>query len=289
MAALTVVAAWVLLPGSALILASFLALGGILLPLLCAAAARRAARRQAPARSELTAELVEVLEGSAEIAAGGREADWARRVERAEAELLAIQRTDAWVAGLAAGAGALLAGGAAAAVAAVAVPAVDSGALDGVLLAALVLLALGSFEAVAPLPEAARHLHASARAAERLEEITGGEPAVPDPVEPRPLPGGSELAVEGAAVRYADDGPWALGGVDLLLRPGARAGRGASEPTTAGLTHAASVPGRFYSPSRASASALRCSSSSSRSTGMSPGRCPCSSSSAWRKARYGER
>lgn len=247
-AALAVLAAWVLLPVSALILASFLALGAIFLPLLCAIVARRAARRQAPARSELTAEIVEVLEGSAEIAAGGREADWARRVECAEAELRAIQRTDAWVAGLAAGAGALLAGGAAAAMAGVAVPAVDSGALDGVLLAALVLLTLGSFEAVAPLPEAARYLHTSARAAERLEEVTAGELPVPDPVEPCPLPPGAELAVEGVAVRYADDGPWALGGVDLLLRPGLRVAL--VGPSGSGKSTLASLLVRLRDPDR---------------------------------------
>jgi thiol reductant ABC exporter CydC subunit len=221
-AAVAVVATWVLLPAGALVLTGFLILGGICLPLLCAAAARHAASRQGPVRADLTAELLEVIEGSAELAAAGREADWTRRVQHADAKLRGIQRTDAHVAGLAAGAGALLAGGAAAAMAGVAVPAVESGALAGVLLAALLLLALGSFEAVAPLPDAARHLHASARAAERLEEVTDARPLVPEPLVPYPLPESPELRLEGAGVRYTDGAPWALDGVDMLLRPGLR-------------------------------------------------------------------
>ena len=221
-AAVAVLATWVLLPAGALVLTGFVILGGICLPLLCAAAARRAARRQAPARADLTAELLEVIEGSAELAAAGREADWTRRVQRADAKLHGIQRADAHVAGLAAGAGALLAGGAAVAMAGVAVPAVESGALAGVMLAALLLLALGSSEAVAPLPEAARYLHASARAAERLEEVTDTRPMVGDPAVPRPLAESAELRLEGAGVRYTDGRPWALDGVDLVLRPGLR-------------------------------------------------------------------
>ena len=64
---------------------------------------------------------------------------------------------------------------------AVAVSAHDAGALDRVLVATLALLALSSFDAVLPLPAAARELAASLASGARVLELTDGEPLVRDP------------------------------------------------------------------------------------------------------------
>ena len=53
----------------------------------------------------------------------------------------------------------------------VAIPAVHSGPLAGVLLAALAFLFLAAYEAIAPLPAAARRLRSCVAAATRLEEF----------------------------------------------------------------------------------------------------------------------
>ena len=243
--AAAVVAAALLLPAAALVLGIGLLLAGIGVPVLVGALVRRAARRQAPARAALTADLVEVIDGAPELAALGREDDGAARVAAAGDRLARLQRRDALAAGAAAAAGTLLANGTAVAVAAVGVVAVGDGTLDGVLLAAVVLLALGSFEAVTPLPDAARHLGASAKAAERLAEITAAPAAVRDPAVPQPLRAG-DLALEDVRVRYEPGAPWVLDGATLRLAPGRRVAlAGASG---AGKTTIARLLVRFLDP-----------------------------------------
>jgi len=142
----------------------------------------------------------------------------------------------------------MLAGGAAVGVLAVAAPAVHDGRLDGVLLAAVTLLAMASFEAVAPLPAAAQHLGACAGAAARLEEIGATPAPVAAPQHPRTPPGGGALALEGVHLRYGADAPWVLRGVDLHLGPGCRVAL--AGPSGAGKTTIADLLVRFRDPDR---------------------------------------
>ena len=141
-------------------LAAGLLLGGLAVPALALALGSAAGRRQSAARSELTAELVELLRGAPELVAFGREEETLARVKTADGELARLGRRDALVAGLGDSLSALVAGLTAVGVLAVAVSAHDAGTLDRVLVASLALLALASFEAVAPLPAAARELSA---------------------------------------------------------------------------------------------------------------------------------
>ena len=75
----------------------------------------------------------------------------------------------------------LIAGAALVGVTAVGVDATARGALDGFLLAGAVFVAIGAFEAVNPLPDAAQRLNVCAGAAQRLEEITERPAPVADP------------------------------------------------------------------------------------------------------------
>ncbi len=227
-------------------LAGVLAVAAIVPPLAAAAVARTAARRQAPARAQLTVQLIEFAQGAGELAVAGRQGEWAQRVVAADAELVRAQRRDALAAALAAGFGALLSTGAAVIVVAVALPAVHGGTLAGVALAALALLAFASLEGVVPLATTAQHLDTTAQAAARLEQVTVAGAAVADPAAPAPLPSGGELALHDACVRFAPGGPWALEGVSLRLAPGRRiAIVGASG---AGKTTLARLLVRFLDP-----------------------------------------
>ena len=69
--ALAVVVGFVVLPVAGLVLALFLLLAGVVLPLAGVALTHAAARREAPARAELTAELLDALAAAPELVAYG--------------------------------------------------------------------------------------------------------------------------------------------------------------------------------------------------------------------------
>jgi len=85
-----VVAVAFALPAAALALAIGLALGGLAVPVLAALLGRHVGCRRAPARGELTAELVETLRGAEELAAYGREDDAVARVRDADRALVRL-------------------------------------------------------------------------------------------------------------------------------------------------------------------------------------------------------
>lgn len=212
------VAAWVL-PQAGIALAVMLLLGGTVAPAATRATARKAGRRQAPARAALSTDLLEVVNGSAEITAAGRQEDWIARTVADDAEMLHLQRRDAVSTGLAEGLTTLFAIGAVVAVTWVSVPVVADGDLHGVWLAALALLAMGAFEAVMPLGPAAAGIDAVNAAAGRIEEITERPAPVADPADARPVPDSQTLRMEDVHFRYAT-GPEVLRGVSLEVARG---------------------------------------------------------------------
>jgi thiol reductant ABC exporter CydC subunit len=214
-----VAVAAIMLPAAGLVLAVALLIAGIAAPALTRWSARTAGRRQGAARAELSAGLVEVASGSAELAVAGRAEEWTRRTEEASGRLAGLQRRDAWSGGLAAGSATAIAALAVVAVVAVSVPAVSEGALAGVLLGALALLAIAAFEAVAPLGAAAAGVDACAGAALRIESVLDREPPLREPARPVAPPPG-DLELRDVRFRYAEDAPWVLEHAYLRLRPG---------------------------------------------------------------------
>jgi thiol reductant ABC exporter CydC subunit len=221
--AASVAAAAVVLPAAGAILAVGLLLAGLVVPLAGSALSRAASRRQAGVRGRLTAELVEVLRGAPELVAYGREEETLRRVRGADRELARLSRRDALAAGLAEALSILVVGATVAGVLAVAVAAHETAALDRVLVATLALLALASFDAVAPLPVAARELFGSLAAGGRVLDLTDRQVEIRDPAVPAPAPSGSDvITLEGVTARYAAGEDPALSGFDLRLEPGRR-------------------------------------------------------------------
>ena len=216
----SVLIAFLMAPAAGAVLAAGLLAGGIAVPWLTRAAARAAGRRQAAGRAALTTTVVEAAGGAAEIAMAGREHDWIERADRQGERLARIQRRDALAGGLAGGLLTAVTGLTAAGVALVAIPAVRHDQLAGVLLAAVILLSMASFEAVRPLAAAAAGIDACAAAAGRIEDVLDAPVAVADPVAPADLPPGGALELRGVRFRFGDGAPWLLDGADLRLMPG---------------------------------------------------------------------
>jgi thiol reductant ABC exporter CydC subunit len=243
-----VVATAVVLPAAAVVLALGLALGGVAAPLLAARLSRFVGRRQAVARGELAAELAEILRGAPELAAYGREDDAFGRVASADAELLRLSRRDAFVSGVADAALVLVAGLTLVGVLTLAVAAHDGGTLDRVLVATLALLALSSFDAVAPLAAAARDLPSTLASGARVLELTGRMPAITDPSTPVSASSAPvAVALEDVTARYGS-GPAVLDGVTLTIEPGQRVAL--VGPSGAGKTTVTNLFLRFLDPER---------------------------------------
>ncbi len=179
--AVSVTAAAVVLPAAGVVLAVGLLVAGIAAPAVATVAGRRAGRPEAVARGELTAELIELMDGAAELVAYGCEDERLGRLEAGDRELDQLARRAALTDGLGDGLRLLVTGVTTAAVLAVAVAAHAAGRLDGVLIAMLTLLALASFECVQPLVQAARELPETIAAGSRVFELTDREAAVVDP------------------------------------------------------------------------------------------------------------
>jgi thiol reductant ABC exporter CydC subunit len=242
----SVAAAATVLPEAAAILAAGLFVGGVAVPLLAWATSRSAGRRQVAARGELTGELVELLRGAPELVAYGREDEALARVRAADAELVRLGRRDALAAGAADALLILVAGATVAGVLAVAVDAHAAGTLDRVLVATLALLALAAFDAVLPLPVAARELSGLLAAGRRVLETAEREPLVRDPADPRPRPPRrAPIALEGVTARYGSEPP-ALRRFDLRLEPGRRVAL--VGPSGAGKTTVMNLLLRFLDP-----------------------------------------
>ncbi|HUB73965.1 MAG TPA: thiol reductant ABC exporter subunit CydC [Solirubrobacteraceae bacterium] len=232
-------AAWLMLPAAGETVLAALTLAVVALPWLSGAAAARAARRQAPARARLTGELVEGIDGASELALAGSSQAYVERLRASDGRLARIARSDALACAAATTTGGVLGGAGVLAVLAVAIPAVRAGHLSGVLLAALVFLALAAYDSILPLGAAARSLRQCAAAAARVREIAERTPAIAEtaPAIAETPPGIAETARSGGAPRHAGgaaDGlaleqvsfrygagePWVLAGAQLRIARG---------------------------------------------------------------------
>jgi thiol reductant ABC exporter CydC subunit len=242
-------AAAAFLPAAAVVLAAGLLVGGLAVPAVAAMLARHASRREAGARGELTSELVETLAGSAELVAFGCEKERLRGLQAADRKLVRIARRAALADGTGDALRLLVMGATVVGVLAVSVSAHAGGNLNRILIATLALLALASFEAVQPLPEALRELGATLAAGRRILDLSDREPSIVDPEQPLPAPTPPfTVALESVRARYAPRERPALNGFSLRLEPGKRVvllGRsGAGKSTVANLLL------RFIDPER---------------------------------------
>ena len=200
----------------------FLALTGIALPLYTRRLSRLPSRELVHARAELTAGLVDQIQGLADLLAFGQEYSQLERLARLNQESERAQERLAWIRGLGDGLAALFTGLCGLAVLCLAIPLVSNSQIDGVYLALLPLAAIASFEAAQPLANALGQTQASQEAAQRLFELIDAAPPVLDPFYPTPKPVESNLVVKELSFRYTPEEPLVLQSLSFQLPIGGR-------------------------------------------------------------------
>ncbi len=219
----TVSLVWWVLPAAGLIVLIALVLAATALPLLTGRLARRAESKQAATRGELTAAVVDMVEGASELTACGAIDGRLRGASEIDARLARIARATSLTAGVGQGLATLLPGLAMLGSLLVGVAAVHRGRLEGVLLAVIALVPLAAFELVSGLPAAAQTLQRVRRSLGRTLAVVQAKPLVVEPADPSHLPQAPHsLRVRGLRARHGDDGAWVLDGLDLDLIAGRR-------------------------------------------------------------------
>lgn len=236
-------AGW-LLPAAGVAVGAGLLAAGVAVPALAAAAARRTETRLAPARGELSARVLALFTGTAELTVAG--ALDRRRAQAADADrtLTAVAAHSAAVTALGAGLTTLACGLTVTACGWLGVRAVAAHQMSGLALAALLLAPLAAFEAVNGMPLAAQQRQRSRRAAERVNDVLDAPLPVREPEHPAAPPASPfPLVVAGLTARHPGREHAALDGVDLTLTGGRRVA--VVGPSGAGKTTLAHVLLRF--------------------------------------------
>jgi ABC-type transport system involved in cytochrome bd biosynthesis fused ATPase/permease subunit len=178
---------WMMLPAAALILLVALLLAGLLVPWLTGTLAAHSEALQAQARGELSASVVDLIEGAPELVAYGAVPEQLRCTLAADVELTRIARAGARTAGIGQGLTTLCSGLAMWGALLVGIGAVRAGRMDGVLLAGIALIPLVAFELESGLPAATQTLQRVRRAAARVQEVRDTPPPVAEPAHPQSL------------------------------------------------------------------------------------------------------
>ena len=125
---------------------------GLFLPALAQTASRRPATALITRRADLHSQLVDNIQGLADLLAFGRGTDRLARIASTGMDYGRVQKRMAQITGLQSGLSVLLTNLGMWTVLMITIPLVERGELSGLMLAPLALLTLASFEAVTPLP-----------------------------------------------------------------------------------------------------------------------------------------
>jgi len=185
-------------PAAGLVLAATLVVSALAAPAIAIALSRRAERDLVPLRGELAAAAMELLDGTAELAAFGADRRALAAVQGTGARVGKASVRSGYARGTGAAVSAVAAGAAVWGAVFFAVPAVRGGALAGVLLAVVVLTPLAAHEVFAGLAPAAQQLTGLRAAQARVAEVTSRPAPVTEPPLAAPLPAPPyDLAVRG--------------------------------------------------------------------------------------------
>lgn len=201
------------------LIVSFL-LAGLFLPIVMRFAARQAGQTWVRLRAQLHADLVDNVQGMADLIAFEQVPARMRLFEELQQRYNQAQLRLASLNALQSGAMLFLTNLGLWLVIYLAIPAVTAGRIPGVMLGALGLLTLAAFEAVQPLPQTAQMWESIHQAAQRLFEVVDTRPAVIEAGEIHLPPGPPTLSFEHVSFTYPGTSVPALQDVSFTLSPG---------------------------------------------------------------------
>lgn len=241
-----VVLVGVFTPAAAAVLAASLVAAGVVVPALAQRSAEGAGRRMAPTRARYREELLEILDGSTELAVYGALDEKLERLDKIDSVLVRDEERLAGASGLAAALALLAAGTAVIAGLAFGANAVVDGTMSPINVAVVALVPLAVHEVMAGLVAAAHRLPEIEQAAGRASAVFRRNPAVTSPDRPRLIPSGSPaVRIRGLTAGWPE-GPDVLQDLDLDLSPGIPTV--VVGPSGAGKSTLASVLLRFLEP-----------------------------------------
>ena len=209
-------------PSLAIVLFTLLFLAGVILPVVMAYLGNRPGREVVAQSSMLRTQVVDAVQGMAELTVYGALDDSAEQVSRSSAAWITAQKKMARVSGLAQSGLLLFSNLAVWSAILLAVPMVGTSVIEPAELAMLALFTLAAFEAVMPLSEAFRLLGQVQASAKRLFAIIDRKPLIRQPVLPADKPVRFSLEFKGVTFRYLVGSAPVLQAINLRLTPGKR-------------------------------------------------------------------
>jgi ATP-binding cassette subfamily C protein CydCD len=208
-------------PTIALVLVGFFLTLGLVLPLLAQLVSRGPGGRLITQRADMQSQLVDGIQGLADLLAFGRGEDRAKLLSTTGKAYGDSQKQMARINGVHSALGTLLTNLGLWTVLVLVIPQVTAGNIKGVMLGTFALMTLASFEAVNPLPLAAQMWNASREAAKRLFEVVDAEPVVSDKVTSEQLSvTNNQLQITNLTFSYPNTATPALDQVTFDLQPG---------------------------------------------------------------------
>ncbi len=183
---------------------SLFLLSSVGVPLLSYLLGKKIGKDVVTTRAELHTQLVESLQGMADLTAYNQEQQQVEHILFLTTALNTMQMKMARISGMQGALSNLFMNLTSWTILLVAIPIIHAGRMPGVLLALLVLAAIASFEAVLPLPAAFQQMGSSLAAAKRLFEIVDMQPALPSTATPSPRADDYTLTMQHVHFRYQD-------------------------------------------------------------------------------------
>lgn len=178
---------------------------GLILPLLAQLVSRKPGQRLVTQRAYIQTQLVDGIQGLADLLAFGRGKDRADQIASAGKHYGTTQKQMARINGIHSALGTLLTNLGLWFVLFLVIPQVTTGNIKGVMLGTFALMTFASFEAVNPLPLAAQMWNSSREAAKRLFEVVDVAPAVKDDIRDSRL-GNRSSSIEVSNITFSYPG-----------------------------------------------------------------------------------